>query len=338
MRVVICFLIWAFSLGIAVADDSDYDVNLYVENDFKRMSIWDSDRSYSNGIRISFLYAPNELPAWAKNSSIGSRRNFPNFNWGLSVGHQIYTPEDLGRTDLIVDDQPYAGYFYTGLIFNAQRGRWLLGFELDLGFIGPPTLAAQIQRNYHGFFNMRDPRGWNNQLKTEPTANLFYQQKIRVLEWTTADGTRMADVIPYFGAGLGNVYIMTGAGLGVRFGYNISDDFGQNTLIPVGIDPFVQSTNGDGQPRVPRGFFGAYVFAGGEAQFVPRNIFLDGNTFQDSHRVEKNLLVYDAEMGVVVRVAAVRLMWRQVVRTKEFKLEKGNHAFASVGISYSYRF
>ena len=50
-----------------------------------------------------------------------------------------------------------------------------------------------------------------------------------------------------------------------------------------------------------------------------QNVFLDGNSFGSSHRVEKEAYVADAWFGWAVSLSNVRLAANYIVRTKEFQ-------------------
>ncbi len=79
-----------------------------------------------------------------------------------------------------------------------------------------------------------------------------------------------------------------------------------------------------------------YVFTGSEARLVIRNIFLDGNTFKDSHCVDKKPLVGDIQAGVVFQYDRIRLSYTQIYRLKEFKGQKRPHNYGSLGVSYQF--
>src|SRR3546814_13149223 len=85
-------------------------------------------------------------------------------------------------------------------------------------------------------------------------------------------------------------------------------------------------------PRGEEGDFGWYVFAGAEGRAVARNIFLDGNTFQDSPSVDKEVLVGDLSAGVVMTFGDLRLSYVQVLRTKEFEGQDGVRLFGAFKI------
>ena len=73
-----------------------------------------------------------------------------------------------------------------------------------------------------------------------------------------------------------------------RLGWNIPRDFGTSLIRPSGDsnaplstqDPLVKSDHG----------FGLYVFGMVEGRAVLHNIFLDGNTFNHSHSIDKKIL------------------------------------------------
>ena len=72
---------------------------LYIENDTRKIGGPGSDQAYSNGIKFSYLFAEDKIPSWASRFvnllPFFNKEKRPNVNFGLSVGHQIYTPHDL---------------------------------------------------------------------------------------------------------------------------------------------------------------------------------------------------------------------------------------------------
>lgn len=75
---------------------------------------------------------------------------------------------------------------------------------------------------------------------------------------------------------------------------------------------------------------GAHVFARGEGRAVRRDIFLDGNTFADSHSVEKKNFVGDLSAGVSVNYRNTKLAYAFVYRTKEFSGQDDGQVFGSL--------
>src|SRR6266850_3783859 len=187
-----------------------------------------SDRHYTEGARISYLSKDNALPAWLKRFSSA----LPAFGYevkaekfGLAISQEIYTPEDLRASELVVDDRPYAGWLY-GTATLQRRGLTARGFpvmenlKVDLGVIGPEALAEETQKSWHGV----SPAGWANQLKFEPGLNLRYDRSYLFSSGTPRNPWR-SDVIPFVDFSAGNVLTYFEGGLTFRFGYNIPNEF-----------------------------------------------------------------------------------------------------------------
>jgi hypothetical protein len=152
---------------------------------------------------------------------------------------------------------------------------------------------------------------------------LLYQWRRRIpgLElWSRDKSVRLFDVTPDVTGTLGNVFTFLGAGLTLRLGYNLSEAF------PGKIEPVVMDVAGRRKWEV-------YLFAATEGRVVGRNIFLDGNTFKDSHSVDKETLVYDWEVGLVVRRGRLAGSYRVVTRSPEFVLQEERQRYGSVSLT-----
>jgi len=64
--------------------------------------------------------------------------------------------------------------------------------------------------------------------------------------------------------------------------------------------------------------FGIHLFIGTGLEGIARNIFLDGNTWQNSHSVHKKFLVADFSVGCALSFETVKLTYRNLFRTREF--------------------
>ncbi len=183
-------------------------------------------------------------------------------------GQNFYTPQHITIAAPQLLDRPWAGILYVGLseaVTDAdQKMQHLL--ELDLGVLGQGAGAQATQKFVHnnlGFSN-NDPQGWPNQLRNEPVLTLRYQQMRRYPLTSRED---LLDVVPEFGGQLGSPQTFVNAGGTLRFGYHISG-------LPVALIPGVATGK-------PVDKLEAYVFAGGDARWIPFNATLDGGLFQD---------------------------------------------------------
>lgn len=309
-------------------------IHLYVENDTHNIGGPGSDNAYSSGLKLSYIAAEDRVPAWAdkameqsktlRDALDGSKSNF-----GLSIGHQIYTPNDVRREDLIADDRPYAAWLYMGFSAHFQSSAQSHALEVDLGIIGPEAFGKQVQNNFHDFISTYRSEGWKNQLATEPTVQISYQQRLKFIEFKIRD-QNYVDVIPFFGGGLGNVSVDLHAGGMIRAGNILDGDFGPARPSMTNGDTFVTPIS-DGIPKTS-----FYVFASAQGYAIAKNIFLDGNTFRRSHRVKKYPFVLETEFGAVGRYKQWSASWRFVSRSPEFEQRSVVNSFASISIGYAY--
>jgi hypothetical protein len=193
-------------------------------------------------------------------------------------------------------------------------------FEVDLGLIGPESFAAQAQSWWHTVGGWILPKGWGNQLKTEPAIDIKYDRQWKLS--TVSQGMGL-ELIPHAGFSLGNAATYAGAGATVRFGYNIPNDFGVQT-----IDSLASQT-GDTTPHS----FGFYIYAGADGRAVLHNAFLDGNLYQRSLHVEKEPLVADLKVGVVLAFRHFDIAGSFVRRTCEYKGQPRCDQFASISLN-----
>lgn len=302
-----------------VADDAYFSVQ--IEND----KFTGTDRHYTNGIRLTWMAPEDTTPEWAQDVA-DAVPLFPSGairRWGLSLGHSIFTPSDIQRRDLVPNERPYAGWLYAGLGFVSDTGQRLDSMELLLGVVGPSAHGETIQNDWHTLIGVDEAKGWDNQLEDEPGVMLAYERKVRAWRRMDADGLSF-DVTPHVGFALGNVLTYGAAGGTVRIGMNLPDDYG-----PPRIRPSLTGTSF----FLPTETVGWYVFAGVEGRAVARNIFLDGNTFHDSHSVDKRPFVADVQGGVAITIGNARFAYTHVLRTKEFEGQDDLDHFGSFSIS-----
>ncbi len=302
-----------------------------------------TDQNYTSGFQLNWMspdlseYRDSKrLPDWAVPvveslpfiNEPGLQRNI-----GFGVGQKIFTPENTRRADLITDDQPYAGWLYMSAAFHNKNRHELDTFEIQLGVVGPAAFGEETQDLVHDLRDFPEARGWNNQLKNEPGIILIAEHKDRLLQQDLFSRVGY-DIITYYGGGAGNVHTFANAGLEARFGWNVPVDFGSTRIRPGG-DTNAPADSGD--PRFSQSNpFSLHVFASATGNLVLRNIFLDGNTFTDSHSVDKRFLVGDLALGVSLIYRRLKLSYMQVLRTREFDQQSNNHEFGSISLSYTF--
>lgn len=255
-------------------------------------------------------------------------------NIQVSLGNDIYTPVDVKATQLITDDRPYAGWTYASLALHAKDHNRLDTFELTAGIVGPSAQSDFIQNEFHRLIDTFPSEGWKNQLRDEPGLMVSWQRRYRHAT-SLGDGPWGADFVPHLGLTAGNVFTHLSVGGQVRLGYNLPRDFGVSPL-QTGSVIGVPARAGD-PVEAP---WGINVFAGVDGRAVARNIFLDGNTFRHSHRVDKLPFVADVYGGVSLLFNDPVLPWvdhwgltyTHVYRSREFVGQDDGQVFGSFNV------
>ena len=304
------------SLLPAAADHAweGQSLSFTLEND----ALTGNDRHYTAGTRVQYFSRDDALYGWTRSLS----RLLPAIGfeiqaekWGVEVGQQIYTPEDLRAATVIRDDRPYAGWLYTRAALQ-RRGPGAAGslamevIALDMGVVGPESMAREAQ----GLLHDDEPDGWEHQLETEFAVDLRYLRR-HLFEYRFGDWRLHA--IPFLDASAGNVDTHLGGGALLRFGYNVPNEF------EIARQP------------TPAGW-AAYAFAGVEGRWVIRNLFLDGNSFSSSHRVDKEPLVGNWKFGIGLAFKRLEVLFSHTFLTQEFKQQDTHDSFSAATVIFKF--
>ena len=294
--------------------------SFHLENDVFALT----DRYYTHGIKLTWI--SSEKKASRSDPLVRSTISF-------SIGQSIYTPYDIEREDLIEDDRPYAGISYFTLALHRKKDQTMDTFEFLLGIVGPSSLAAEMQRFVHSLYRGTKPQGWHHQLRDEIVFNIIFDKKWRISR--SEKGEKIGfDLIGHAGASLGTMMTAAATGWQFRFGSNLPKDFGAFLLRPGGESGAIFTEQANHRAESKRLGIHGYVYLVGHA--VYRNIFLDGNTFKDSHRVDKRAFIGDIVLGVVISKNRFKFSYAYVFRTKQFDTQARPHIFGAINILYAY--
>lgn len=270
----------------------------------------------------------------------------------VRFGQSMFTPQDPARTDLILDDRPYAGLLYVGMSWNRRKhepqsnSEILDTREITLGVIGPLALAEPTQNLVHDVIGVDRFLGWKNQLKNEPALQLAMDRKFKDYRGAGAIQPGFsADSIRSLGLRLGNIETSATVGIEGRIGWNLPNDFGSYPIRPGAENrpPSAASIRGGSanaaftanRPRT-----GVHLFGSLETKLVLHDFSLDGNLFQSSHSVTRKPWVAQAAVGVSVQglVAGqgVKLAVMRVYRTREYEEQGLSQAYGSVALSIEF--
>ena len=293
---------------------------LVFENDRAAMT----DRHYTHGTLLNWTSDAGAVPETL--SRLGAALpglETPPERVSYLLGQTMFTPDDIAASAPVLDDRPYAGWLYGGLRLTSEQDGARQRLEVNLGVIGPPSLADQTQTVVHEVIDAQIPNGWENQLSTEPGAVLIYEREWRRIA-PLAGGAVEVAAMPRLAAAVGNVFTLGAVGGRVAVGRDLDATWGPPRIFPGGRGSAYYDSSGG--PHVA-------LFVGVEARAVGRNIFLDGNTFTDSQSVDKKPLVGDVQAGLELAYGRVRAAFTWVGRSREFKGQTENDQFASLNVT-----
>jgi len=262
----------------------------------------DSDRFFTNAFEVSGAFGADvDTLGWLpfRDGAQAATHEF-------AIGQDMFTPEDISLTTPDPQDRPYAGWLHlsyrnAALTLNPDRRDHLDVWELELGVVGPSSLADDLQIQIHEMVDAPRPSGWSHQLHDEPGILIGYERRFRTWYHERFLGPFSTDLVGLLGARLGNVETSGRLGTTLRLGCNLPRHFG-TALRPAG--------------DAPQRF---HFEAGVEGRLVLRNIFLDGNTWRSSPSVDRNVFVADFTVGLVWEPTPfVRFSLLETFRTPEF--------------------
>lgn len=306
----------------------DFFFTALTENDSKVYNPFNSsDRHYTNGAKAVFAIRPPFAADWATAlPALGADFSKPRAAFGIQSGQEIYTPEDPDIKTLIKDDRPYVGWLYFGAFLQRSSPTVMDHLELDVGMVGPSSLAHQAQDMVHELLGYEEFMGWNNQLHDEPAFNFSAERRWRVGRATLSDELAF-DVVPHAGLTAGTVNRHLELGTTLRLGWGLGEDFG-----PGNIHHPLDYT----APRPPQAFY-AFVRLSGRA--VEHNLFLQGNSFRDSPRVDAEPLVGDATTGLTLAFCRhVELSYSQTYLGREFKHQRTQDSYGAFVLTIAMEF
>ncbi|MBY0568497.1 MAG: lipid A deacylase LpxR family protein [Hyphomonadaceae bacterium] len=319
--------------GIAYADrpaDEKGVLSIAVENDSLSSG---ADRNYTSGIKIAYVSPSEGVPDWLQPAGAFTRAlsgENPDF-WGVAIGQSIFTPEDITAVPAPADQHPYAGWLYMQLMVGAEtrndagRPLYLDTYELELGIVGPSAMGEEAQRGIHEFLGAPDPQGWDSQLEDEIAFAVSFDRRWRALRGSTDLGNLEFDLTPNAGVTLGTLRTEARLGVIARVGWRIDNDYG-----PPRVRPSLS-----GVEHFEGGRLSWSLFAGVQGRAVARNLFLDGNTWEDDGpSVDRNPYVADFQTGFSVSAGDWRLAYTYVWRTEEFETQPTRQDFGALALSW----
>ncbi len=263
------------------------------------------DREYTYGGSLGALFLTNK-----KNN----KAEYISFHFA----HQMYTPDDFESADLQVDERPYAGYMYLMSDLSWVDNTTLDSLSFEVGVVGPAAQMEGIQKMIHDLIGSPEPQGWDHQLQNELILQINYEQKNYHNKY----------LVSQYGFELGNRSIKAFGGVLARWGKNIPKDFGTYNIQSMHDSKILlTSTKQNSQ-------ISYYLNFSLKANLIARDIFLDGNTFRNSHSVDKNYATLDIGYGFSCAYENFTFDYLREHSTKKYKTQDKLHSYGSFIFGY----
>ena len=275
---------------------------------------------YRKGSQNSFFHIP--FTPYARSNNYFS----------LRFAHQLYTPENLKDANLIEDDRPYAGYMYLESGLHQSYKNTLESLIFSIGVVGPSSKMQSVQEFIHDLIGSPYPQGWKYQLKDELTLQLNYSKKLYIEKNNIFHAKKEASFVPEFGFALGNVSTKVYSGVLFRWGENIPKDYGA-TVIDANSYSHIPLTT---KKRISKKEWSYFLNLSFKANLIMRNIFLDGNSIQSSHSVEKNIFRADVGYGFSCVYDHFSIDYLRQHSSKEFTTQESLYSYGSLLFTYHY--
>jgi len=304
------------------------EIQIFIEND----SFGSSDQYYTNGIKIGGGIPADKVSRFftrPPNALLHAITDGASNHFGLFIGQNMYTPRDITVAAPQPNDRPWAAWLYVGAVAQSVKDDHLHTVEFDLGVVGPPALGRQVQTASHNLVDAAEPKGWANQIRTDPGFLLTYLHKRRYGE---SSGVQL---VPHIGASIGTIATFARAGALLRAGQNMTG-FGPDGIEPGGA--MLKNTRRQ-QDKARARPYEWFVFAGADGRLMGHNTSLDGSLFRSGPSVATRDYVYDLLFGASMRIDALRVSITKIKRSEEFYTPLGGggkQQFYSVNIGLEF--
>lgn len=330
----ILFLLLFLISSLADCSNSESDNDMtFLSITFENDVFLQEDGGYTNGIGASWgkgvfdRFTKDNTPDWLhwiiKDLYINTMNNkYRGISYGLA--HLMQTPQDIETSELVEDEPPYAGLLIGRATLYAFDEKQTDRLTLAAGVVGPMSGAEEAQKFIHKTTNGDDPKGWNHQLKNEPVFLIQAERSWRNYEFTSK-GVDF-DIISTVSGSLGNLQSDVGAAGTIRFGSNLLESFPTASIMPGHeVNPMAGTKTGNWS--LFTSFYTRYVF---------NSLYIEGNTFRESHGVELNHEQWVLSYGLSVNLGRWSMLFASAESNKWYEGQKEDERFGTVSATYRF--
>lgn len=271
--------------GQAVQNDSVSRMfTINEDNDFINLRGKGTDEAYTNGLRLELFTLLNgtsesKLTKWMPHAG---KNSINTLSWGIT--QLMYTPENIQRTIPDPADFAYAGALFVSrsLHSSSPERKYLFKTEIQMGVIGPPSLAKESQTVIHNLIRYQKPMGWEYQIPIDIIINVnFSFEKLLFVQ---------------------SGWFETIVGSEIKIG-TLYNGIGAFTLLRIGnLSPYFQGLTERyslkfHEGRKSRKWVRSHLILKPSIEYVNRNSLLEGGYFGGKQKLGLTSLLDDKESG-----------------------------------------
>jgi len=297
----------------------------------KRRKDPSSDKRYTNG--LAFGYISTDIKKYSKifNNCPFIDKFGDKVYTSIHLNHDIYTPDEIEDTIPQEDQHPYSGElnFTFGLHGNnsykllGHNTPTLLSLSLGLGATGKYSLAKNIQTGFHGLTENDLPLGWDNQLPSHFVGKLSGSIISKCDPITIKDTS--VEVLVNIGGDVGNTLRQGTAGIELRIGWNIPNDYGTYALDS---GSFVSNLQNENSLIYDTTRYGLHMLLYARGKYVDYNYHI-GEIVSPTREI--------AELGIGFGLSLHKYKFTimYITQSEQFEEQNGPHKFGSFTLTYA---
>jgi hypothetical protein len=293
------------------------------DNDFMNYKGDGTDRYYTNGLQFQYSYPKKKEQFFASHLLLKTGNDSEQItHWALT--QLIFTPDNIQTSKVLYRNRPYAGTLYLtrGRTSFNNTLKLMLHSEINLGVIGPLSLARNAQTFVHKMFHYIHPNGWDNQVKSDVVLNYNIETDKLIFDGGQLQGHAL------LAARAGSLYNDVSLGFGIKAGKLYTH-------------PYDNHNNDRPAKKNNKAVSEMYFFINGQVKRVLENAVLQGGFIQslknnrsDFYHVDgrdMKRIVSTYETGVVINLPKWGFSLSQNFISPEFKTAT-TQLFGRIGI------
>ncbi len=281
---------------------------------FSQAGIWSFSTDNDGIVTTDKDYSSGLFLRW---SEVRNQKGF-----GIELGSQLWTPQDIEASTPQPNERPYAGLLYLKFNGFSQSQRKTTKLNLMLGKVGPSSMASESQLFLHEIIGSPKPNGWDYQINNDNVYQFGMEEHVllqrnRNDEWSVFARAQAGNFQPE--ASMGATY---------RIGFNLQNTFGANSFEKGNtIDPSLFSKSNNGM----------FWYISSEIRFRFKDLTLEGAMPEENYPVTPTHWQWALASGVAWYQRDWGLAFSMVIQRPSFKQAKyDNHSYGN--ISYFYRY